>query len=149
MKTKILFNVIFLGVFLGGFCLSANAQQYSFESDSPAATAKYQNFDFGGQFVVQAETDPLYNYYLLDFTHLNSEFKVAYFLDLATNSGKIFLTRHGLTREKSWYKADKSIDENEILKLVNDLKRQTVQKDAALNEVEKTSWIKNKYQLNK
>ncbi len=147
--TKNLLYFIFLWLFMGFFSLSANAQQDLFDTQTAVVTEKYMNFDFGDKFAVKAETDFVYNYYLLDFTKLTSDFQLGYFLELISKTDEVGIPSHGINKKKSWIEADKMYDEKYILKLINTLKQQTDDKDNSLNETNKANWIKNKYNLNK
>jgi len=147
--TKNLLYFIFLWLFMGFFSLSANAQQDLFDTQTAVVTEKYMQFDFEEQFVVMVETDLVYNYYLLDFTKLTSDFQLVYFLDLLSKTDELGIPSHGISKKRSWIEVDKTYDEKYILKLINTLKQQTDDKDDSLNETDKANWIKNKYNLNK
>jgi hypothetical protein len=106
--------------------------------------AKYNNYDFKGNFAELLVADKISNYYYLDLSKFASSFEFKYFLFLANQSGYQIQSGHGLSVDRAWFIDNKKSGEKAILLQILEMKQIVEVKDKSLTEIEKNAWIKSK-----
>ncbi|MEI6899018.1 MAG: hypothetical protein WCL00_04010 [Bacteroidota bacterium] len=118
-----------------------STEKYINPSD-PAFTAKYDHLQFNDKFVLLAEFDAANNYFITDFSRLESRFEKVYFLNLTYGTPKIVNLHADLTQNRIWFLSNRKNPEKEIILLFDDLKDQTQKKSSTMNDVDKNIWLK-------
>ena len=118
-----------------------SAEKYINPAD-PSFTAKYDHLQFNDKFVILAESDAANNYFITDFSRLESRFEKVYFLNMTYGTSKIVNLHADLTQKRIWFLAKKLYTVEEIKSVFTDLLDQTRKKSSSLSDNEKNTWLK-------
>jgi hypothetical protein len=117
------------------------------DPSDPAFRAKYAGISFGDHFSLMVLSDATNNYYLVDFTWLESKFQKVYFMNLVFGEKKIVNIDSDLGQDRIWFLSNKKNSEQEITDLLLSLKQKTDRKSEEMTAAEQEAWLKanNKY----
>ncbi len=124
------------------------AQHPIVSPDDPAFIAKVASFDFKGQFAARIDQDGTNRYYLADFSMLSTRFERVWFMNLSFGTGKLVNVDPDLRKDRVIFKADKTYDDDLILRVFGELKEQTHRTSVDWSDTQKNEWLSShdKYQ---
>lgn len=109
--------------------------------DDPGFHVRYASFDFHERFAVRIQGDRINNYYLVDIDSFSNRFEKVWFMNLTFS--KLQLVNVDPDIEKSYVTFISPLvnPEKDILKLLDDLKEQTLKKSASMTGEQREDWL--------
>jgi hypothetical protein len=133
---------LMIALLLTGFAVTAqNAETIEINPKDPAFRQKYEKVDFHGKFSVPVIKDQTNNYFLVDISQMKDKFEKVYFLSLVFKNGKVVNIDGDLTQSKIWFLSDLKNSVDEVNKIFQDLKEQTLQQSKSLTDDQKAKWL--------
>ncbi len=118
-----------------------NSEKPDFDSQTSEAIQKYKDFNFEDQFVVLVEIDQQNNFFLIDISEFKSQFEKNYFLKLVKDDNSLKLLDDGQNSSKAWLCTDRHSPEEEIMKLLVELKTKTFFETATYDRKTAEEWL--------
>jgi hypothetical protein len=121
--------------------LTLSAQQTGIQPADPAFIAKYANFDFKGNFAAAIDKDAANNYFLLDFSKLNSRFERVYFMNLSFSYDEIINIDPDIYKNRVCFMSHKNYSEADVLKIFDAIREKVLSAATSWSEDKQSQWL--------
>ena len=129
-------------------CLTAFAQNQPYNDNNQEPVLSFNQENFRDRFAVMTEKDNRYHYFVTDLTEFSSRVERTYFLNLVYEDHQIISIDSDLSKDQLWYKAPLSLPEDDVISMLDDLRRQAINKVNAMTDLERASWMEKHSKFN-
>jgi hypothetical protein len=110
-------------------------------SSEPELKFHFDQKDFGDKFCVAADNDDTYNYFVINLEKLPDRFEKIYFLNLVYSNNKVVNIDGEIDKSQLWFKSYYKNTEDDIICLMNDMKKETHNVSLDMSETDKKAWM--------
>ena len=121
--------------------LTLSAQQSEINPAYPGFITKYANFDFKGSFAAAIDKDAANNYFLIDFSKLNSRFERVYFMNLSFSYDEIINIDPDINKNRVCFMSHKNYSVADVLKTFDAIKEKVLLTSSSWSEDKESQWL--------